>query len=361
MEPPKKHCKRITPLAPPPVKNFEWESPYSEVTATSNELGDGASSRVYLIEIKGKPVAVKRLKAYSPHNTAMLVKVYEQFFHLHHPKVISVLGICPKSGFVVLELCEKIIGDHIIENLMHLYGNELPLDVKIAALSDIAEGIEYLHKNSIIHGDVKSSNVLISADGDDDFIFKITDYACAKVTMQQSSHSTTLKQLMTPGYMAPELLPSNCHGLLTIPPNKTTDIYAFGVMAYEVVFDKPAWPNVSMALMSSVKNGLRPEIPVESDYTLSNLIKECWVQDPESQLNAATVFQILDSYLYKLQNEGISPITEIQDNNKSNIISAIDLHISYGEEQSTDTSDITTIELQHTELTLRGGNTTRLY
>ena len=148
-----------------------------------------------------------------------------------------------------------------------MYQNELPLDVKVAALADIAEKIQYLHKSDIIHGDIKPSNVLISEDGDNDFVFKVTDYACAKVTVQQSSRSTTLKQLMTPGYMAPELLPSENLSLLALPPNKATDIYAFAIMAYEVVFTKQAWPNVSMALMASVKQGLRPEIPAESDDT----------------------------------------------------------------------------------------------
>ena len=106
-----------------------------------------------------------------------------------------------------------------------MYGSELPLDVKVAALADIAEGIEYLHKSGIIHGDIKPSNVLIiSTDGNNDFVFKVIDYACAKVTLQQSSNSTTLKQLMTPGYMAPELLSSDNLALLALPPNKATDI-----------------------------------------------------------------------------------------------------------------------------------------
>jgi len=52
-------------------------------------------------------------------------------------------------------------------------------------------------------------------------------------------------------------------------------------MAYKVVFTKEAWPNVSIALMTRVKHGVRPEIPAESNDTLSNLIRECWLQDSE--------------------------------------------------------------------------------
>ena len=62
---------------------------------------------------------------------------------------------------------------------------------------------------------------------------------------------------MTPGYIAPELIPSDDSDLCQPPPpNKATDIYAFAVMAYEVVFEQEAWPDVSMALMARVKYGL---------------------------------------------------------------------------------------------------------
>ena len=125
------------------------------------------------------------------HSTQLL---WSKFMNSSSTKVVAIHGVCPKSGFVILELCEKIIGDqmiHTLQDLMNMYQNELPLDVKVAALADIAEGIQYLHKSGIIHGDIKPSNVLISEDGDNDFVFKVTDYACAKVTVQQSSRSTT--------------------------------------------------------------------------------------------------------------------------------------------------------------------------
>ena len=161
MEPPKKCHRRISLLMPPSIKEYQWESPYNKegkVKISLDELGDGASSRVFVGEMNGKRVAVKSLKGYAPQHATALVQVYEQFFHLDHPKVVAIYGVCPKSGFVILELSEKIIGDqtiHTLQDLMHMYGSELPLDVKVAALADIAEGIEYLHKSGIIHGDIK--------------------------------------------------------------------------------------------------------------------------------------------------------------------------------------------------------------
>ena len=87
------------------------------------------------------------------------MQVYEQFFHLDYPKVVAIYGVCPKSGFIILELCKKNHRRpdtiHTLQDLMHMYGSELPLDVKVVALADIAEGIEYSHKSGIIHGDIK--------------------------------------------------------------------------------------------------------------------------------------------------------------------------------------------------------------
>jgi len=56
-------------------------------------------------------------------------------------------------------------------------------------------------------------------------------------------------QLMTPCYVAPELI-SDTRAYLT--PTKASDIYSFGILAYEVAFCCDPWPKVSMQLIESV-------------------------------------------------------------------------------------------------------------
>ena len=146
-----------------------------------------------------------------------------------------------------------------------------------------------------MHGDVKPSNVLVDGSEDDEFVFKLLDYACTLISKHQSSQSTTLKQLMTPGYMTPELLPNHSTNALQIRPNKALAIYAFAILSYEVVCCKSACSNVSLTLIDSAQNGLRPSFPPHVDTILSSLIKECWLHDPESR-HIATVLQILNNY-----------------------------------------------------------------
>jgi len=304
MDPPKKRPRKLNVALPPP-RSFTWNSPYNkekDVSVSSTELGDGASSRVYLGTMDGNRVAIKKLKGYSCAQGAAFVKAYENFLSMpHFPKVATMFGLCPNSGYVVLEFCEIQIGDHRIhtlENLMTMYGDELPIDLKLLAMTDVIEGIEFLHTHGIIHGDIKPSNVLVNGNNDE-FEFKLTDYANATLPMQQSSHSTTLKQLMTPGYMAPELY-SLSFNSLPIKQSNASDIYAFAILSYELICNRPAWQNVSMSLMDSVRHGLRPAFPQGVDKILENLIKECWHENPESRPTANMVLAALNSFCEKV-------------------------------------------------------------
>ena len=91
--------------------------------------------------------------------------------------------------------------------MTHYHGDDLPVAHRTVALSDIAEGLQYLHSNDLVHGDIKPHNVLV-AGSEQEILFKITDYACYKykTANQFSSWLTSLKQLMTQGYLVPELI-----------------------------------------------------------------------------------------------------------------------------------------------------------
>ena len=48
-----------------------------------------------------------------------------------------------------------------------MYGDDLPLDLKVLALVDISEGLSFLHANGIVHGDLKPLNVLVSGNDEE--------------------------------------------------------------------------------------------------------------------------------------------------------------------------------------------------
>ena len=134
---------------------------------------------------------------------------------------------------------------------------------------NVSEGLGYLHANGIVHGDLK---VLVSGSDEEEFIFKITDYATSGVNFTQSLHSTTFKQLMTPIYSAPELFHQQQSDAFCLPiPNKSSDIYSFGILAYEVFYCTTAWPNVTLSLTENVKCGYRPAIPTTAEIETASV------------------------------------------------------------------------------------------
>ena len=118
----------------------------------------------------GDTMAVKQLKCYSPQLSSALIKSYECLFHLEYTNIVKIYRICPKAGQVVMEYCEKIVDGFTIHTLndmqVHL-GSDMPLELRLLAFSNVAEGLEYLHRQGLVHG-IKLNNVLVSGQTDEE-------------------------------------------------------------------------------------------------------------------------------------------------------------------------------------------------
>ena len=213
-----------------------------KVIKRSTELGDGASSRVFQRTWDGTLIAIKQLKMYVPRLAPSFVKAYEPLFNLSHPNIAQVLGICRQTGLIVLEYCSKSVNGLTVTTLAGLLlqlGNCIPMELRLLVLINTADGVQYLHHQNIVHGDIKPQNVLVRMCAtEDDFVFKITDYACSMISgaSHLSSKSASFKQLMTPGYLAPELI-ENVN--FSMQPTTKSDVYSLAILIYEVFCKKP--------------------------------------------------------------------------------------------------------------------------
>lgn len=139
---------------------------------------------------------------------------------LNHPHIATLYDYGEQEGSYFLVM-EYVPG----ETLRQLVEREgpLPLQQVTSILKQVAAGLDYAHRQGVIHRDVKSSNVLLTPEG----TAKLTDFGLVKVVAETSTLSSLGQSAGTPEYMAPEQFEGQEVGVYT-------DLYSLGVVLYEM-------------------------------------------------------------------------------------------------------------------------------
>jgi len=141
----------------------------------------------------------------------------------------------------------------------------------IPILREVAEAIFWVHKEGIIHRDIKCANVLVTEPG----LVQLCDFGVAGVIETKLDKRSTF--IGTPHWMAPELFDP-------VPSYSTpVDIWAFGSLVYEIASGLP--PNVMSGFnIPQLGNYIKSHVPrLEGDqysYDLKDLVTFCLVEDP---------------------------------------------------------------------------------
>ncbi|MCH8332374.1 molecular chaperone DnaK [Candidatus Sumerlaeota bacterium] len=142
-------------------------------------------------------------------------------------------------------------------------------DVVINYLRQIAEGLGYAHSLGVVHRDIKPANIMINEQNS----IKITDFGIAKVLDTAASKAGTMI-VGTPLYMAPEQIQGG-------KIDQRVDIYALGIMLYELVTGSPPFCEGSIEyqhIHSEV-----PEIKVGIADELKKIIFKCVEKNPDDR------------------------------------------------------------------------------
>jgi len=220
-------------------------------------------------------VTVKVLRSVQPSSLINFLHASRRWSIPCHPNVTPFLGITfdfhrPGTPCLVLPFYQH-------GNITNYVKKHLNVD-KASLLSQAASGLSYLHDLSIIHGDVKGSNILINDNGQ----ACITDF-CLSRTMQSIGVTTQ----MVPGalrYMAPELINCPDEDEEFVLPTKETDVWAFSMTAIEIFTGSEPFPRIKNDIrvtMFVVKGGH----PDRYRCKLINdeiwvMLQRCWEADP---------------------------------------------------------------------------------
>lgn len=191
------------------------------------QIGRGGMGRVLRArhQALGKPFALKLIKA----PIATDPKIREMFYReaklassLSHENICSIVdfGIDERFGlFMVMELLE---GQTLFHRIYHK-GRFAP-KVACDVIWQIAEALRYIHGQSIIHGDVKSENILLTRTPERRRVPKLLDFGLARASVNPEVGGIE----GTPEYLAPERIYGGA-------PTQVSDIYALGLLFYELL------------------------------------------------------------------------------------------------------------------------------
>jgi serine/threonine-protein kinase len=258
----------------------------------NSPLGVGGMGEVYLAQDTrlSRRVAIKILPdkfSCDAQRMARFDREAKVLASLNHPNIAAIYGLEEANGVRALVM-ELVDGPTLAERIKQ---GPLPLDETLLIAKQIAQALEYAHERSIIHRDLKPSNVKITPNGE----AKVLDFGLAKALEGDFSGadisistSPTLSQaatqagmlLGTAAYMSPE----QARGKKV---NRRGDIWAFGVVLYEMLAGKPAFlEETTSDTLAAVIRG-EPDwsiLPGNVPTSIIRLLRRCLTKDQNQRL-----------------------------------------------------------------------------
>jgi tRNA A-37 threonylcarbamoyl transferase component Bud32 len=259
----------------------------------SAPLGEGGMGRVLKVlhRALNKEFALKIVRAQLSDDW----RAREAFFRearmlssLGHPNIVTVtdFGVDPAFGaFIVMEF---LTGETLLQRITR--EGRLSLKAACDIALQIGEAVRFIHSNNIIHCDLKSENVFLCqpvAEPRRRNMVKLMDFGLSR-SWEGGTDRTREKEIAgTPTYLAPERIEGR-------PPAPSNDIYALGVLFYEMITGRPPF----MGSINKVLDAHLDEMPLPPSKRLGEhleeradeLIMKALAKDPRRRQRDAAAF-----------------------------------------------------------------------
>lgn len=282
---------RPTALAPPSADHLSESAPDTLIGTTLHDtykvvrfLAEGGMGRVYEAHhtrIASKRFAIKVLLASQTHsldNRLRFRREAEAAGSLSHPNVVGVhdFGYAPDGRPYIV--CDYLDGKELAEVLEQRGALSSATSVSIGR--QLCRALEAAHARSVIHRDMKPSNVFLVGDPNDPDV-RVLDFGLSRMMEVTEAHVTQTGVIMgTPSFMSPE----QARGERV---DHRTDIYGVGAVLYASLTGKPPFAEETqhqtvLAVMS--RDPVRPRLIVPSiSPELEVVVQRAMARDPDER------------------------------------------------------------------------------
>src|ERR1035437_426353 len=241
-----------------------------------SELGRGAMGVVYRASDPtiDREVALKVLSlststeegTNSPQE--MFMREVRAAGRLAHPSIVTIYDAFDdpvnQTSCIVMELVPGVTLEKMLDS------GKPSIDQSLDLIRQVAEALDYAHRNKVIHRDLKPANILVTDDGR----AKITDFGIAKVLAREGV-ARTIGIMGTPSYMSPEQVRGG-------EIDARTDVFSLGIMIFTMLTGQKPFAGNTAAVMFKIVYE-EPAVPssVNAQLTPAHdfVVKKCLAKD----------------------------------------------------------------------------------
>jgi serine/threonine protein kinase len=269
-----------------------------------SKLGAGAFGTVYKAKdtMLGRILAIKtiRLEGLAAQGASFeeLVRRFKAearvSAQLKHPNIVTIYDIGEAQGmsYLAMEFIDGVGLDRVIAG-----AGRMPIERAAALAAQVADALDFAHRNQIVHRDVKPANIMIEA-GDR---VKVTDFGIAKVLDAAEQMTATGSLLGTPSYMSPE----QARGAAV---DGRSDLFAVGCIFYEMLTGQRAFraDSITGLIFKIITEDPKPirEIAPDLPEDVLALVDRALSKAPEARFQTGR--EMADSLL-ALTHAGVVP------------------------------------------------------
>jgi serine/threonine-protein kinase len=217
-------------------------------------LGRGGMAEVWLAEREEggfrQEAAVKLIARASASLSQRFAAERSILAALAHPRIARLYEGGVEADGTAYMVMEYVDGEHLID---YATAQALPLGARMDLFLQICDAVAYAHTRLVVHRDLKPANILVTAERN----AMLLDFGIAKLLDADAGADRTRTLYLSPTHAAPEQLTGDAIGT-------ATDVYALGVILFELLTGRLPWRDDAAPMATAVKRLLDAPLPLPS-------------------------------------------------------------------------------------------------